>query len=129
MRGFFIYATRNATQSIGKREFMPFLGDRLQVQVLSLGPRQSKLCIACSFFAKIRARSRRCFSSPQKVTLSSPAQLQAPSRRFAVATNFLRVQIHRPKMGWHLFCYVLTVESLDTQFAFGALFMVLYLRL
>ena len=28
---------------------------------------------------------------PQKVTLGSPARLQAPSRRFAVATNFLRV--------------------------------------
>jgi hypothetical protein len=28
---------------------------------------------------------------PQKVTLGSPAQLQAPSQRLAVATNFLRL--------------------------------------
>ena len=49
-----------------------------------------------------------CSSFPQKVTLGSPAQLQAPSQRFAVATNFLRVQIHHSKMEGHLFCYLFT---------------------
>ena len=62
-------------------------------------------------FSEVRARSRRCSSFPQKVTLGSPTQLQAPSRRFAVATNFLRVQIHHPKMGRHLFYYLLTCRS------------------
>ena len=65
-----------------------------------------------------------CSSFPQKVTLGSPAQLQAPSQRFAVATNFLRVQIHPQKREEHLFCYLLTKRVL-TRFVFGLFFLFL----
>ena len=48
------------------------------------------------FFTKIRAHLRRCSSFAQKVTLGSPARLQAPSRRLAAATNLLRVRGFNP---------------------------------
>ena len=66
------------------------------------------------FFEKSSAHSHRRSYFPQKVTLGSPTQLQAPSRRFAVATNFLRVQIHH--IIWHLFRYLLTRRS-NVRFA------------
>ena len=40
------------------------------------------------------SHSLRRSSFAQKVTLGSPARLQAPSRRFAVAANLLRVRVH-----------------------------------
>lgn len=42
------------------------------------------------FFTKIRARSRRCSSFPQKVTLAAAVRLQARIRHLRGATNFLR---------------------------------------
>ncbi len=42
------------------------------------------------FAPKVASRSCRCSSFPQKVTLGSPARLQATSLRLAVANNFLR---------------------------------------
>ena len=55
-------------------------------------PRRSKLCIACSdFFIKKSERAHAAAPPfPQTVTLGSPARLQAPSLRLAVATNRLR---------------------------------------
>ena len=41
-------------------------------------------------FSKVRARSCRCSSFPQEVTLDSPARPKTPSRRLPVATNLLR---------------------------------------
>ena len=42
-------------------------GDSVPVRVRSPAPRRSKLCIACSdFFTKVRARSRRCSSFPNR---------------------------------------------------------------
>ena len=49
--------TKNLVQAFGSK--MP------GVRVSPLGPRRSKLCIACSdFFTKVRAHSRRCSSFP-----------------------------------------------------------------
>ena len=52
-------------------------------------PRRRKLRIVRSR-ASVRAHSLRRSSSPQKTALGSPVRLQAPSRRFAVATTLLR---------------------------------------
>ena len=42
-------------------------GNSVPVRVRPPAPRRSKLCIACSdFFSKVRARSRRCSSSPNR---------------------------------------------------------------
>ena len=58
----------------------------------SVNPRRSKLHIACSdFFQKSERTHSAAPPFPQKVTLGSPARLYTPSRRFTVATNFLRV--------------------------------------
>ena len=45
---------------------------------------------------KAGARSHRCSSFPQKVSLGSPARLQARSQRLAIAANLLREQSGRP---------------------------------
>ena len=65
---------------------------RLRSPLINLGNgarRRHKLHIV-RFRASTEAHSFRCVSSPQKVTLGFSAQLQAPSRRKAVATNLLR---------------------------------------
>lgn len=60
-----------------------------------------KLHIACDDFLclrkKIIPRLFRCSSFPQKVTLGSPARLQAPSRCFAVANNLSRFFLYNCK--------------------------------
>ncbi|MBO4794390.1 MAG: hypothetical protein J5556_07495, partial [Deltaproteobacteria bacterium] len=59
--------------------------------------RRRKLHIACDdflcFASKVASRSLRCSSFPQKVTLGSPARLQASSLRLAVADDFLRGKV------------------------------------
>ena len=68
--------------------------------------RRSKVRFAPAYFllATKNKPSARSLAPPfsQKVTLGAPVRLHAPSRRLAVATNFLRVtrvQPHLPKNG------------------------------
>ena len=74
------------------------------------GPRRSKVRFAPAYFlfARKNKPSTCSFAPPfsQKVTLGVPVRLQAPSRRLAVATNFLRVaevQLPSPKIRKYLF--------------------------
>ena len=48
---------------------------------------------------------------PQKVSLGSSARLQAPSLRFAAATNLLRVRVRHSKMECHLFYCRFTIKK------------------
>ena len=78
------------------------------------------------FYKIVISHSFRRSSFPQKVTLGSPAQLQAPSQRLTVATNLLRVtmvQIHLQKTQniffvpirhqIHRFCSIKAVKAVD----------------
>ena len=62
------------------------------VRIQSLGPRRSKLCIACSdFFLKVRARSRRCASFPTATRRAAVSDIAARRWSFTDAACPLRV--------------------------------------
>ena len=71
------------------------------------------------FFAKPPVRSFRSVSFPKKVTLDSPARLlrlfksSTPIATVFCATNFFWAPIYFKIFRRHLFCRMLTVESLD----------------
>ena len=71
---------------------------RGESQVPSAAPRRSKVHFAPASFlpSEKKKSSARSLAPPfpQKGTLGSPARLQAPSRRLAVAANLLRVRVH-----------------------------------
>ena len=79
---------------VDEEDSKSFVGDNVRVRVPPPAPRRRGLRIVRDgvFFFKANdvSHARRRFSFPQKVTLGSPARLQAPSPRLTVANNLLR---------------------------------------